>query len=133
MKLVLLTLYLISMLNAAELLTFNKPNATYSFCVKSYFIKNNILFYKKSKSNSFSRVNLRSVRNYKFQAGYILKNNKCILNNKSIKNYNSRTNKILTYNNLSELGLSLHHFNFVMSLSGIFCSFLFLYGLFRWI
>lgn len=120
------------MLNAAELLTINKRDTTYSFCIGNYYIKNNILFYKKSKSNSFSRVNLRTVRNYKFQAGYILKNNKCILNNKSIKNYNSSTSKNLTYNNLTELGLSLSDFNFSMALSGIFCSFLFLYGLFRW-
>lgn len=133
MKYIILIISIISILGSAELLTINKKNKTYSFCVKNYFIKNNVLFYKKSNSNQFTKQNLQKIISYKFEAGYIFENNKCFLNNKSISNYFSHKNKKPTYNNLSQLGLSQNDFNFLMSLSGILSSFLFLYGLFRWL
>jgi hypothetical protein len=43
------------------------------------------------------------------------------------------TNDSLTIHNLTYLGLSNEDLNLMFALSGLFISFLFLFGLFRWI
>ncbi|MGB7402124.1 MAG: hypothetical protein WA916_06065 [Arcobacter sp.] len=133
MKTILILITFISLSFSAELLTFTKNNSTYSYCIDKYYIQGGDLYYKRSNSQYYKILRLYQVKNYDLKAGYIFERNMCVLNTKNIKDYTSNTVSNLNYKNLTELGLSLNDFNFLMAISGIITSFLFLFGLFRWI
>lgn len=133
MKKLLLFITFISSSFSAELLTYTSGNSTYSYCIDSYYLQGGDLYYKRSNSKNYNILYLYKVKDYDIKSGYIFEKNFCLLNTKNITDYTSNTTSNINYTNLTELGLSQNDFNFLMALSGIIISFLFLFGLFRWI
>lgn len=134
MKTILILISIFSYSFSSELLTFTLKNKVFSNCIEDYYIQDNKLYFKASYDTSFyGSIRLDKVKNYHLEAGYIYDNFECKLNDKNINNYTSQSATNLNYKNLTQLGLSQNDFNFLMALSGICISFLFLFGLFRWI
>ena len=134
MKTIILLITLISFSSSQELLTYTMGNKTYSYCIDDYYIQSNRLYYLRSDyPYYYTNTSLTRIKNYDLKSGYIYENNKCIINTKNLNDYTSNTVSNINYKNLTQLGLSLNDFNFLMGLSGIIISFLFLFGLFRWI
>lgn len=133
MKTILLFITFITYSFSAELLTYNTNDSTYSYCIDKYYLQGSDLYYKRSNSNYFRALTLSEIKNYDIKSGYIYEKSMCSLNTKNITDYTTNTVSNINYKNLTELGLSQNDFNFLMALSGIIISFLFLFGLFRWI
>lgn len=136
MKKLFLLLLFINFLNADYLLTIHKKNdTTFSSCINYYDITNGYLYYKVLPDSSFKNISLSNVRTYSIESGYYLDEsdfNACKIMSSKLSTFEINNNS-LTIHNLSYLGLSNEDLNFMFSLSGLFISFLFLFGLFRWI
>jgi len=107
MKLLIFSILIISnSLFADSLLTYNKSNDTYSYCVKDYYLNShNILYFKKSQNNTFSNINLgRNYKSYSIVDGFEYKNGTCQLKN-----------------DLKISGLTSDQYNFMMILLANFC------------
>ena len=116
-----------------ELLTYQKGNKTYSYCVKDNYISNNRLYFQKSNTSYYVYETLKKVKAYKLESGYIYKNSICEKSYQTTKEFKAYSSSNLTYNDLTVLGLSNNDLNFLFALSGIMTSFIFLFGLMRWI
>ena len=134
-KITVLLLFISSFLNADYLLTIIKNNNSLtSECIKYYDFSNNKLYYVTS-TNSQKNINLNTIQSYTIQSGYfsdLADSNTCKIVTSKLSSF-TLTNESLNIHNLSSLGLSNEDLNFMFALSGILISFLFLYGLFRWI
>ena len=75
--LVLTLLYFNSFSFGDELLTYQKGNKTYSYCVKDNYISNNRLYFQKSNTSYYVYETLKKVKAYKLESGYIYKNSIC--------------------------------------------------------
>mgnify|MGYP003571689258 CR=1 FL=1 len=134
MKTILLFIILFTISFSQELLTYGKGNKTYSYCVEDYYYKNNRLYFiKSSNPYYYTSINQAQYKNISFQSGYVYENNQCSLNENTINDYQTQTVSNINYRNLTQLGLSQNDFNLMMAFSGVCISFLFLFGLFRWI
>jgi len=133
-KILLLTFFIFnSFLFSSELLTYQKRNNSYSYCIDDYYIYNNRIYFKKSKSSYYDNELLTRIKSYDLKSGYIYNNSVCEKSSLITSNFKTTTTKSLTHNNLSILGLSNEQLNFMFALSGILTSFIFLFGIFRWI
>ena len=134
MKTIIFLLLINSFIFADSLLIRSSDWSTRIDCIKEHYYKNSRLFYRTSNNpNSLKRVRVSWYTSIEIKSGYIYTNNKCLINNKSLSEFNFDSRLSPTYNNLSILGLSLNDFNLLMGFGGIITSFLFLFGLFRWI
>lgn len=107
MKLLIFTILMISnSLYADSLLTYNKSNDTYSYCVKDYYLNSsNRLYFKKSQNNHFNSFNLGSnYKTYYIEDGFEYKNGICQLKN-----------------DLKISGLTSDQYNFMMIMLANFC------------
>ena len=133
-KTILLTLFIFnSFLFCDELLSYQKGNESYAYCINDYYIYNNHIYFKKSQNSIYSNELLTSVKSYDLKSGYIYNNTVCEKSSLITSDFNSFNSKSLTHNNLSILGLSNEQLNFMFALSGVLTSFIFLFGIFRWI
>ena len=134
MKTIIFLLFINSFIFADSLLIRNTNLSTNIDCITEHYYKNARLFYRTSDNpTSLKRTKVSNYTSIEIKSGYIFTNNKCLINNKSLSEFNFDSSLAPTYNNLSVLGLSLNEFNLLMAFSGIITSFLFLFGLFRWI
>lgn len=107
MKLLIFSILMISnSLFADSLLTYNKSNDTYSYCVKDYYFNSsNKLYFKKSQNNNFNSVNLaKNYKSYSILDGFEYKNGICQLKN-----------------DLKISGLTSDQYNFMMIMLANFC------------
>ena len=133
MKIILFLVFIFnSFVFSDELLTYQKNNRTYSYCIKEYYIYYNRIYFKKSSNNRYSYESLNRVKNYSLKSGYIY-NGTCEKNYLNTTIFNTYSTKDLNHTNLSILGLSNEDLNLMFAFSGLMTSFLFLFGLFRWI
>jgi len=134
MKTLIILLFINSYILADSLLIRNTDFSTNIDCITEHYYKNTRLFYKTSDNpTSLKRVKVSNYTSIQIKSGYIFTNNKCLINDKSLSEFEFDSSLSPTYSNLSILGLSLNEFNLLMAFSGIITSFLFLFGLFRWI
>ena len=136
-KLILLLISVSTFLNADFLLYMEKKNSrgSVAYCITDYYYKNKRIYFLQSNDNSYDREKLSNYSTINIQAGYIFdENNNCVIANIDTTNYEA-TNELSMnyYNNFSFLGIPLAYFNSLMALSGILISFIFLYGLVRFI
>jgi len=131
----ILSLLFISSLNADYLLTINtSKNNILSRCILEYYTTENELLYKKSIDNNTYYVEFKNIENYSIKSGFVLdSDNNCLLSTSNLSDYELKNDLTLTSNNLSFLGLDDKDLNMAFALSGILISFLFLFGLFRFI
>jgi len=131
----ILSLLFISSLNADYLLTINtSKNNILSRCILEYYTTENELLYKKSIDNNTYYVEFKNIENYSIKSGFVLdSDNNCLLSTSNLSDYELKNDLALTSNNLSFLGLDDKDLNMAFALSGILISFLFLFGLFRFI
>ena len=132
---IILSLLFISSLNADYLLTINtSKNQIISRCILNYYTTESSLFYEKSIDNNIYYVQFKDIENYSIKAGFYLNtNDECLLATANLSEYELNSDISLTSNNLSFLGLEDSDLNMAFALSGILISFLFLFGLFRFI
>ena len=134
MKTILLLLLINSFILADSLLIRESAWANYSDCITEHYYKNNHLFFITSDNQTvLNKVKLSDYDVIDIQSGYIFEDNKCLINYKSLSDYIFDSTFKPNYTNLTDLGLSQNDFNLMMAFSGILISFLFLFGLFRWI
>ena len=87
------------------------------------------------ENNNTKSISMNSIQSYSIQSGYYLDksdSNSCKIMTNKLSTIEI-TNDSLTIHNLTYLGLSNEDLNLMFALSGLFISFLFLFGLFRWI
>lgn len=134
-KLLLLSLFIFnSFLFSDYLMIRTTKNDTYYSCITSYFFEGNTIKFKLSDNPRTFTSNLNSYKDpIVFKSGYEYKNNKCQLANKNTNDYEAIVSNGLNHTNLSTLGLSDEQLNFMFALSGVITSFIFLFGIFRWI
>lgn len=134
-KNIILLLLFISSLDADYLLTINtSKNQIISRCILNHYTTESSLFYEKSIDNNIYYVEFRNIDTYTIKAGYYLNSdNQCLLSSANLTDYELQSDISLTSNNLSFLGLEDRDLNMAFALSGILISFLFLFGLFRFI
>jgi len=134
MKTIIFLLFINSYIFADSLLIRNTDFSTNIDCITEHYYKNARLFYKTSDNpSSLKRVKVSNYTSIQIKSGYIFTNNKCLVNDMSLSEFEFDSSLSPTYSNLSILGLSLNEFNLLMAFGGIITSFLFLFGLFRWI
>lgn len=104
------------------------------YCITDYYYVNNRIYYLQSDSTEYDNKRLSRYAKVDIRPGYILDlNGNCIIANINTSDYQTTNSLPMEYSNFSYLGLSLEHFNALMALSGIIISFIFLYGLTRFI
>lgn len=136
MKIILILLFISSFANCEYLLTYTKRNSTTIKCISYYDFANNRLYYIDSKNNRTYNISLSQIKQYSIKSGYYFDKsdyNSCKLIDKGLKSFQLDKTLSLNSHNLTYLGLSNEDLNMMFALSGIFTSFLFLFGLFRWI
>lgn len=130
---IIFLLFINSFIFADSLLIRKNSSSYYADCITDHYYNNNRLYFITSKNNGLNRINLSDYDDIDFQSGYMYENNKCIQNYKSLSDYTFDSTLTPHYKNLTALGLSQNDFNLMMAFSGLLTSFLFLFGLFRWI
>lgn len=130
---IIFLLFINSFIFADSLLLRESSWSNYSDCITDHYYKNNRLYFVTSKNNGLNRIKLSDYKNIEIKSGYIYENDSCIQNYKSLSEYTLDSTFAPNYKNLTSLGLSQNDFNLMMAFSGIIISFLFLFGLFRWI
>ena len=136
LKISLLLLSLSTFLNADFLLYLEQDKGTGSeaYCITNHYYENGFIYYLASNDTNYDLKRLSNYSKVDIKAGYIFDaDNKCTLINKNTSTYETINDLEMNYINLSYLGLSSEHFNVLMALSGIIISFIFLYGLVRFI
>ena len=104
------------------------------YCITDNYYVNNRIYYLQSDSTEYDNKRLSRYAKVDIRPGYILDlNGNCIIANINTSDYQTTNSLPMEYSNFSYLGLSLEHFNALMALSGIIISFIFLYGLTRFI
>ena len=107
---------------------------TFSRCIKDHFYDDANLYYLKSADNTLYARSFDNIKEYTIKSGYYLDDNgACVRYSKTLSNTTVDESLPLTSNNLSYLGLSDQDLNFAFAMSGVLLSFLFLFGMFRWI
>ncbi len=135
-KYLFIFLFISSSLSADYLFTGKSGRSDFAYCIKSHFFT-----YKKNKlylsfdygSRKNGLMPMKTLKNYKIESGYILKNNICKKVTQKLSNFRINSNIPLNVNTLSYLGLSDNDLNLIFAFSGLLTSFLFIFGLFRWI
>ena len=136
MKTLLILLFISSFSYAEYLLTFTKRNSTTVKCITYYDFADNNLYYTDSKNNRTYRQSMNQIKTFSIKSGYYLDKkdyNSCKKVESDLSSLQLDKTLSLSANNLTYLGLSDEDLNMMFALSGIFTSFLFLFGLFRWI
>ena len=137
----ILLLSLSTFTNADFLLYLEQDNEAGSeaYCITDYYYANKRIYFLQSNDDRYDNKRLRDYSSVQIRAGYIfdIDNDICIVANINTSEYEATNelsiNNYNNYNNLSFLGISLEYFNSLMALSGILISFIFLYGLTRFI
>lgn len=135
-KLILLLISVSTFLNADFLLYMEKKRdrGIDTYCITDYYYKNNRIYFLQSDDDRYDREKLSNYSTINIQAGYIFTDNSCIIANIDTLDYEATDDlDMATYINFSFLGIPLEYFNSLMALSGIIISFIFLYGLTRFI
>ncbi len=125
-----------SFIFADKLLSYKYDNNKYyTYCIKNYSIQNNRLYYKKSNSWFNSSVPFTRIKSYSIKDGYSYSyNTGCVIADNQTENYTPSTNdNELSNKTLYALGLTDNDLNLMFAISGLMTSFLFLFGLFRFI
>lgn len=118
---------------SADLLNFYYNNDNYNFCIKNYSIADNTLNFTTYNDENHS-VPMNNISEYSIKNGYLINsNNECIFSDSITSNYDIVTKSELNIKDLSALGLDNYDLTFLLALSGLMTSFLFLFGIFRWI
>jgi hypothetical protein len=134
-KSILILLFISSLLNAEYLLTITKNDTLKVECITYYDFSDNSLYYTLARNNNTKSISMNSIQSYSIHSGYYLDksdSNSCKIMTNKLSTIEI-TNDSLTIHNLTYLGLSNEDLNLMFALSGLFISFLFLFGLFRWI
>jgi len=137
---IILFLLSISSLDADYLLYLEKDrgNKIKTYCIVYYdYSDNGKLYFKQSASpDIYNSVKLKNYQTLKISSGYYFDSE----DSKTCKRVVSSINDVtldntlaLNSSNLSYLGLNDEDLNLSFAFSGILISFLFLFGLFRWI
>ena len=136
LKLIFLLLSLSTFLDADFLLTLeqDKNAGTQNYCITDYYYKNQRIYFLQSNEKKYDSKRLKNYSSISIDAGYIFDNKNCLVSDISTQKYEAISDLDMSnYNNFSFLGISLEHFNYLMALSGVIISALFLYGLMRFI
>ena len=137
---IILFLLSISSLDADYLLYLEKDrgNEIETYCIVYYDYSDDGKLYFKESSNpdTYNSVKLKDYQTLKITSGYYFDSE----DSQTCKRFISSINDVelddkiaLNGTNLSYLGLSDEDLNLAFAFSGILISFLFLFGLFRWI
>lgn len=135
-KVLLLFLFISSFSYAEYLLTINKSRSTIVKCITYYDFAGNDMYYTDAVNDRTKRISLSSIKSYSIKSGYYLDKrdyNACKLVTKKLSNFTLDNKASLNSYNLTYLGLSDEDLNLMFAISGLLSSFLFLFGLFRWI
>lgn len=107
---------------------------TFSRCIKDYYTSDSNIYYLKSANDTWYIRAFENIKEYNIKSGFVLNGNgACVRYTTSLSNSTLDDTIPLTSKNLSNLGLSDKDLNLMFAFSGVLLSFLFLFGLFRWI
>ncbi len=128
----------INSLNAEYLMTLTmtdkRKDYIFSRCIDYYFTDDSYLYYHKSLDDTTYAKDFEDIKNYTIVSGFYLdSNDACIKFTDSLSNMQLDNTLPLNSNSLTYLGLSDEDLNLSFAFSGVLISFLFLFGLFRWI
>jgi len=113
---------------------FNNDDDTVVRCIDSYYFDDRGLIYTKSLDGKKYLFRFDDMRKFDITSGYTLdENSNCIVASKDTTNYEASSNLSMIEDNFTYLGIPLSYFNSLMALSGLIISFIFLYGLTRFI
>jgi hypothetical protein len=140
LKYLLLLVSLSTLVNADYLLYLekNKDDSIKTYCIVYYdYSDNGNLYFKESSNpNKWKKVKLKNYKTLTISSGYYFDKDDV----ETCKRFTSSINDVtlddtlaLNSSNLSYLGLSNKDINLIFAFSGMLISFLFLFGLFRWI
>jgi hypothetical protein len=140
-KIILLLISLSTFLNADFLLFMEKSGGGFSgggseaYCITDYYYLDQKLYFLQSGEEEYDSKDLEDYKTISIDAGYIFdEDENCVIANISTTTYEAIDDLDMNnYINFSFLGIPLAYFNSLMALSGIIISFLFLYGLMRFI
>ncbi len=137
-KNIFLLLLFVSSLSADYLMTVTmndkREDYTFSRCINYYYTSDHHLSFNKSINGITNQINFLDIKEYTIVSGFYLDyNNKCVKYTRSLSDTSLDSTLPLNANTLSYLGLSDSDLNMMFGFSGILISFLFLFGLFRWI
>ncbi len=136
-NIIILLLFISSFVNASYLMyiEFNEPeNDTVVRCIDNYYFDDIGFIYTKSLDGNKYRFKFDDMKKFDIKSGYVLdENNNCTKYISTLTNTQLDESISLTSDNLTYLGLNDSDLNLMFSFSGLLLSFLFLFGLFRWI
>ena len=113
---------------------FNNDDDTVVRCIDSYYFDDRGLIYTKSLDGKKYLFRFDDMRKFDITSGYTLdENSNCIVASKDTTNYQALSDLSMIEDNFTYLGIPLSYFNSLMALSGLIISFIFLYGLTRFI
>lgn len=133
---IIFLLFVSTFLNADFLLYLEQDRdaGSEAYCITDYYYANKRIYFLQSEDNSYDSKRLRDYSTVQIRAGYIFdEDENCIVANLNTIDYEATNELSMIHNNFSFLGIPLEYFNSLMALSGIIISFIFLYGLTRFI